>query len=149
MSFESHYRRVYKMKDDEQILPPVYDSVAKFFYDYGQQDCQQEREAEMQNFDINAAIECIKQQREREGDKWPWDNVLEWASNMQATFKMTPRPHKFTCGTDGEVIDSLDIRFKFKKPIDMQAHCDFEENLMHMLFDALVGEMQGYWENCD
>lgn len=104
----------------------------------------------MKKLDIKASIKCIKEQRDAQKKPYPWDNVLDWAEKgLEVEYDSNQRPHTFTCGTKGEVIDEITVKIKFNKPIDMQSHCDFEEALVHNMLIGTVDELQGYWENVD
>ena len=102
-----------------------------------------------QTHDVAGTVEWIRKQRERLGNKQPWDGVLDAAKRIEVTRELTTRPHTFTCGTEGEVVDELVVKFKFPKgELDIQPHTAFAENSVnHFLVSFIDSELHGWIEN--
>lgn len=66
MSFEKHYKRVFKT---DKVPPSAHDSSACFFYHYGKED------QKMEEVDIKEFIDCIKKIR-RSLDTSTWTSGL-------------------------------------------------------------------------
>jgi len=68
---------------------------------------------------------------------------------LEVESEMKTRLHKFTCGTDGEVVDEITVKIKIPR-LDIQPHSSFEENVVdHFVREFMICEVAGWLENVD
>lgn len=103
----------------------------------------------MATHDSQSTADHMRTERDINGLAYPWDPTLETLSRVQVTGKMSIRPHKFDCGTDGEVVDEITIKLKLPKgKIDMQPHNSILENCMDQFLKTFSEcEIEGWIEN--
>ncbi len=73
-------------------------------------------------------------------------SVGEEVKKITIKHSFETRPHKFTCGTDGQVAKKLVIEIDFNEA-NIQPHQHFEDDFCVAITEALAENVNGLFEN--
>ena len=104
-------------------------------------------ETNMEAHNVASTKKWIMSKNAREGVKY--DIGVHLLNNLEVERELTLRDHVFNCGTEGEVVDELVVKFKFPKGFDIQPHDGFAENSVDFMIESLKDSEIAPWaEHC-
>lgn len=101
----------------------------------------------MRDANMKEAVEWLEQEQAKKPTKEQehFPQSFEEIKKVGMTIDYKARPHKFDCGTEGEVAQEVTIKLDFSK-VALQAHSAFTHDMVYALAEVLLHDVNGLIE---